>query len=331
MGAVFVYQQSRSSYQVNEQVARLQENGRYALALMGPDIQLAGNYGGSNQGEHVKWIPDDRFAAEIKPTDLPITGPGAIHDCGNNFALYLIVPVQGTNNSYGLGCAPGGQAGVAVATADTLTIRRTESTPRASASAAFIQVYTNKLVKQDQRAFLSNIAPGPINEYNQIYNLTFRSYYIGTNSSTRVGMPTLWRKVLSTDTFAPTVIDEEIMPGVEDFQVEFGVDTGDYNADGALDNDQEPPIGVADDANGRITRWVRPNAPELAPWPAGRQWQVVAVRVWLRLRSDMPEPNFTDTETYDYAGVVFTPAGAERSFRRLVVSRTFYLRNARIF
>jgi hypothetical protein len=33
--------------------------------------------------------------------------------------------------------------------------------------------------------------------------------------------------------------------------------------------------------------------------------------------------------TYRYADVVYTPAGADRNFRRVVMSRTVTLRNAR--
>ena len=64
--------------------------------------------------------------------------------------------------------------------------------------------------------------------------------------------------------------------------------------------------------------------------PLGRKAQVVAVRVWLRIRSDAPEVGYTDTNKYNYADVVdYQPAGADASFRRIVVTSTVYLRNAR--
>jgi hypothetical protein len=53
------------------------------------------------------------------------------------------------------------------------------------------------------------------------------------------------------------------------------------------------------------------------------------VRVCLRIRADQPEPGFADTRTYRYANVVYTPGGAERHFRRVLMSRTVALRNAR--
>jgi hypothetical protein len=57
--------------------------------------------------------------------------------------------------------------------------------------------------------------------------------------------------------------------------------------------------------------------------------QIVSVRVWLRVRADEAEPSFDDTQTYRYADVEFTPAGRERHFRRVLMSRTMTLRNAR--
>jgi type IV pilus assembly protein PilW len=204
-----------------------------------------------------------------------------------------------------------------------------------AASTKYVQFYTNKLLKSQQRVFWSNVAPSPgvIDYYHDIYNLTFRSYYVADNSSSRTGIPTLWRKALGVDAAgtAPAVLDEEIMPGVEDLQIEFGVDNGDHNADGVLDADVEWPPNVPDSVNGMVSRWVAPNDAGILPYPAGSQWQIVAVRVWLRLRSDTPDFKFDDNRTYTYAGVTYTPAGTLRNFRRLLVSRTIYVRNARIF
>ncbi len=45
LGAVTVYNQGRQNYTVNEGVARLQENLRFALDVFEPDIRLAGFWG----------------------------------------------------------------------------------------------------------------------------------------------------------------------------------------------------------------------------------------------------------------------------------------------
>jgi hypothetical protein len=96
--------------------------------------------------------------------------------------------------------------------------------------------------------------------------------------------------------------EDEVMPGVEDLQVQFG---------------------IAAAAGESATRYVNPDFADL---PSVR---VVAVRVWLRLRADEPEVGFDDAQTYQYADVEYTPAGAERRFRRVLMSRTVSVRNAR--
>ena len=55
--------------------------------------------------------------------------------------------------------------------------------------------------------------------------------------------------------------------------------------------------------------------------------QVLAVRVWLRIRADRPENGFTDTANYVYADR--NQAALNDAFRRSVVTKTIYVRNAR--
>jgi len=108
-----------------------------------------------------------------------------------------------------------------------------------------------------------------------------------------------------------TIEDREILTGVEDFQVQFGVDTD---------------RSGLETESGTIDRWVNPGDAILtAPNSA-----VLAVRIWLRIRAELEERGFTDAATYSYADVVnWTPAGADARFRRIVVTKTIYLRNSR--
>ena len=71
--------------------------------------------------------------------------------------------------------------------------------------------------------------------------------------------------------------DQELVPGVEDLQVQFGIDTGDYDNDGTIDRDLNGN-GIPDGANGIATRYVNPNDLILGPPPAGRSAQIVTVR-----------------------------------------------------
>ena len=339
IGTVFVYNQSRTTYSINETQARLQENARYVFAVLEPDIQLAGNYGFSNNAADLMWGSTKTSAADMEPADAA-RGPAAVHTCGNNFALNLYMPVDGFNNNYGLGCVVAAAAGAPVATADVLTIRRASS-EATTVNVGRLQVYANRLLKSQQQLFNSGTAPGPIDVNREIRDLMFRSYYLATDSRARAGFPALWRKNLGSDAAgtSPEVGDEEIMPGVEDFQVQFGIDTGDRDANNVVDAalDKNAPFGVPDYLNGIVSRWVNPGHLLTQPASAGAgaiNAQVVAVRVWIRIRADQPEVGFTDTRAYQYADMAAAwtpPAGNLASTRRILVSRTFFVRNTRIY
>jgi len=77
---------------------------------------------------------------------------------------------------------------------------------------------------------------------------------------------------------------------------------------------------MADFVNGNAAQYVNAGDPLLD------SAQVVSVRIWVRVRGDQPETGFTDNRHYEYADTDFTP---NDGFRRVVMSRTIYLRNSR--
>ena len=99
---------------------------------------------------------------------------------------------------------------------------------------------------------------------------------------------------------------------VEDLQVQFGVDTD--------------PAGRA--GRGSVNRYVNPGDPIIDPDESAYlpEARVLTVRIWLRLRAELPEQGFADTREYTYADQHY-PAMNDR-FRRLVLTRTIRLRNA---
>ena len=176
--------------------------------------------------------------------------------------------------------------------ADTLTIRRVE-TQASPAEAGRIQMYAARLTSQTtQLLFADGTAPGALDADHAIHNFVVRTYYIARDSVGQRNSPALRVKSLTRSGTAVSFDEDEVMHGVEDLQVQFGIDTGYVN-------------------------------PDFADLP---RMQVVAVRVWLRVRSDEPEVGFDDAETYRYANVVYTPSGAERNFRRVLMSRTVAVR-----
>ena len=343
VGAVTVYSNSRSTYAVNESIARLQERGRYVMSVVEPDIELAGYYGFTNLPDTLRLVngaaPSNVLATApqlrqrpIPPMPaVPIAAPGlpaSAQSCGTNFAVDVLTPVQGSNDEFELGpdrtgaCDAFGSG--AAADTDTLTLRRASAEPADDAEAGRLQIYASRLRSRTaQQLFADGVSPGAVDADNDIYDLIVRAYYVSGDSVENPGLPALRVKSLTSVAGNPAFVDNEVMPGVEDLQVQFGIDSGDYDNDGAVDADADVNNDGIPESDGRATRYVDPDFPDLD------RLQVVSVRIWVRVRSDQPDPGFVDNRTYRYANREYTPAGAERNFRRLLLTRTIALRNAR--
>jgi type IV pilus assembly protein PilW len=341
-GALGLYAHGRAIYRVNERIARLQEQGRFALSVIEPDIELAGYYGFTNLPDAVRFVsgasPDTTIAMarELRQDPAragdalpsPVAGlPAGAHLCGVNFAVDVMTPVQGSNDTFGLGRGRGAACnayqGRAQLRADTLTIRRV-ATQSSAAEAGRIQVYAARLASRTaQLLFADGNAPGLVDADHRVHDIVVRTYYVAKDSVGQRNFPALRVKSLTRSGTSVLFAEDEVMPGVEDLQVQFAVDTGDHDNDGAVDAAADSDNDGVPEPSGRATRYVNPDFADLP------RVQVVAVRVWLRIRSDEPETGFVDATTYRYANVVYTPTGVERSFRRVLMSRTVALRNAR--
>lgn len=312
IGAVTVYVQSRNTYSVNETVARLQENARYALSMLEPDIRHANYWGLMNDAELIIGTVGN----------VPLPAVAGSDGCGAGFAINLREPIGGVNNGYGLPCAAG-PSGNPQPGADTIVLRHAEEAIN-GADSNFLQVYSTRQ-GGSSRVFNSNTPPGQpaslvvdplIGPAAEIHDLAVRAYYVSQDSS-QPNVPSLRRQNLIG---GPNFQDEEILPGIEDLQVQFGIDLGaDRDTDGLIDDIDGN--GRPDSYNGIATRYVNPGDAQLATA------QIVAVRLWIRVRAETPEVGFTDNRPYVYADVNFVPAGAQAGFRRLLVSRTIQIRN----
>jgi type IV pilus assembly protein PilW len=318
-GVLAMYAQVSGTYRVNDRIARLQEQGRFALAMMEPDIELAGYYGFTNMPESVRFVQGANPAATLAtsvqlrqyparvgdPLPAPLAVlPSSAQMCGINYAVDVALPVQGSNNAFALGrgakCAA--YQGRPQIGADTLTLRRVE-TEAGPPEAGRIQVYASRLAAgANQLMFIDGLVPGTVDKDHRVQNFLVRAYYVARDSVGQNGFPALRVKTLTRSGGAAAFVDDEVMPGIEDLQVQFGIDA---------------------DNVGRATRYVNPDFADAL------RLQIFAVRVWLRIRADVPEAGFDDGATYRYADVAYIPSGAERTFRRVLMSRTITLRNAR--
>src|SRR5688572_8448444 len=304
----------RRQFAANTSMASLQDGARHALSVLVPDLEHAG-FLGFDASATPQLARDQAVIADanaMRQPDssrpaAPVPGlPAGAHDCGTNFAIDVELPVQMSNNSYPQfadGCTPSAVAGGARAGADTLTIRHA-SLETAAPRPGRLQVYGRRRESQGLLSlFGDGVVPGPLDQDSEIRDLEVRTYYIANNSVGRAGWPALRVKALTESRGAAQFRDEEVLPGVEDLQVEF-----------MMIDDAE--------AAGRIRRV----APELAFM---RDRRVVAVRLWLRLRAEHTENGYDDTRPLDYADVSYIPQAPESRHRRMLVARTVALRNLR--
>jgi prepilin-type N-terminal cleavage/methylation domain-containing protein len=304
----------RTEFAANTSVASLQDGARHALSVLVPDLEHAGFLGFSAAAapqlvRDLSVVADSVAMRQPDSAQLaaPVAGlPAGAHECGTNFAIDLSQPVQMSNNSYpeiADGCEPSAVAGGARAGSDTLTIRHA-SLETVEPRAGRLQVYSRRLESQGfVSLFADGNAPGPVDHHSEIRDLEVRTYYVSNNSVGRTGWPALRVKALTESRGAAQFRDEEILPGVEDLQVEFVM----------IDDDE-------------VAGRTRHGSPDLA-FMRGRQ--VVAVRLWLRLRADNTEGGYQDARPLSYADVAFIPQPAERGHRRKLVARTVALRNRR--
>jgi hypothetical protein len=282
------------------------------MSTIEADLRMANYWGLMSRSDLIENGPQLDLAnlPAVDPSySLPaeLTGyAGTINECGAMWAVKLPAYIEATD-SYTLGCPAEGADG-AVAGSDTLTIRRASTQQIATGtpltdSAGQIKLQTSRV--QGTLFSTATLPAGYLPPLSETRALVVNGYYVSQNSDERDDTPSLRRKQLDVEGGAPTIADLQIVPGVEDLQIELGVDFG-FNADQNADYYVQPGTAI----------------------PAGDQ--VVAARVWLLVRAEQPEQGYTDGRTYDYASRtganVLTPGD---NFRRLLVSKTIALRNTR--
>ena len=262
-----------------DRAARQIENGRYAMQVLSDDIKLAG------------------YLAEFNPNLLPL--PGAKPDpCATAIATLksaLPLHVQGYDKPAG-GAIPTCITDLKAGT-DVIVVRRASTCivgaadcDATIAGAPYFQASlcgsgTELSSSNVQDYYVLDASSGTFNKHKKDCGTVaatrrFRThiYFVANNDNAGDGIPTLKRAELGAGGFTIVPIAE----GVENVQIEYGVDT---NGDGSPDTFTADP-----DA---FTYAACPTAPCVVTWR-----DVMAVRIYVLARNTEASPAYTDTKTY---------------------------------
>ena len=295
IGAVQIYSQSRQAFTINESIARVQETAQFALDTIEADLRMANNWGRTSRRLSIE---GRTMLNDVNPKTLavPLT-------CSEEWPLELDVPVDGFDNVMGLTC-PAQIA--AQPNSDVLTVRRASVDP-VPLQPGRLQIQSTRLQGE---IFDDGVIPPQFDPaQSATHNLMVSSYYVDANSELIPGVPTLRRKVLGIQGVNSTVFDQEIAPGVENLQIQFGIDV---NEDNTVDRYVNPGDQI-----------YNPRAPGYLPGA-----RVLTARVWLVVRGLAREAGAEDQRTYTPGNVNLGTFNDE--IRRMQVSKTILLRNTRI-
>ncbi|MCC6916499.1 PilW family protein [Nitrosomonas sp.] len=302
-GVMTVLTSSKSTYRVNEAMARIQENARYAFQILSRDIRMAGYQGCVGDGITVANIlgsksdflwrlhqPLEGFEA-TGATDWTPGLPGDILSPQGDRDILVVRGVENTNTSVlshssepaDLGVSPGS----GLQTDDTVLVSNCQG-------AVIFQVTDvstspgQDTIKHDAGGSApgnSSASLGRVFTGGEIGRISTKVYYIRVNPR---GISSLYRR-------NGNLAADELVEGIENMQIQYGEDT---NGDRAVDSYRTANL-VADWEN------------------------VVSVRIDLLVQS--VEDGITgQPQTYTFNGVSVTPA--DRRLRQ-TFSTVISLRN----
>lgn len=292
-----LYLAVKRQYSYDEQLARLQENGRYAVGLLRRELRMAGFYGGLMSVEGIVPVAVQGDCS-AEPWALAASPLSFVDD---HPATGLLRTVEGTN----IDCIDGKT--VAHST-DLIVIRRTaaEASIRGGSFVSHLPSFSSRRwylrISPDRAADWLNLAADELSQiaaadddaslWQAVTKIFFlRNYSDPENRSD--GLPVLCAKELVNS----AMLTRCLVEGVENLQVELGVDLdGDNVADHYLD-----------------------------PGQALDMQRAVTARLHLLVRSAQPVVGLRNETTYQLGRRTIAAAGD--GYLRRVFSTTVELRN----
>jgi len=251
-----VFLSSTRNYAQDDRFARMQENGRFAMRLLIQNLSLADFWGGMS-------VPSN------------ITAGGA--DCGVDFngndPIVILSQTTPTAANLKFDCI---DASTFKSGTDVLLVKRVLGSPATAfePSKVYLQTDTNTGIILQSSTTPTNFAPQTsITTAPTYWEFTPHIYYVQNNST----IPTLYQKALA----AGEMRDEPLIDGIENFHIQFGIDT---------------------DANGVANQYIaNPTSAQMAA--------AINARIHILARSVDKDREYSDKKTYWLGDVCYNVGG----------------------
>lgn len=300
-GAFSLHSATRDTQLSNEMHMDMVADARFAIEQISFDLRHAGMWGGTNKAGLIECKATDADCTATSNKDTPPSSVAAANDCAANWYYDLSNPIFATDgsaaNPYSASCILDSTE-KQVSGTDLLEVRYADSNIAAALQANQVYVRSNFI---NGRIFVGGTAP-LLTSYDSstlTNNHELRAYVYYVSAYTDAigdGIPSLRRVALVN---GPTMQNQTLISGVEDFQIQLGVDV---NADQTVD------------------RYVDPD--DVTDWSG-----VYAAKIWLLMRSDEKQIGIDTKKSFSIAGAAEKNYGGKDGFRYFLVSSVVDLRN----
>lgn len=296
-GLVNLFLQNKRSFNQNESIARLQEDARFALDTLVTDLSMAGMLADLLTPQGMGFDPTLALGVDCGPGGFPNWAFSMINLAGD------YAPIESVDN------ATDGSAGAAHSClaagdvkpgTDILTIKRVAGRAEPVPEAGRVYLRTNGTAGLLFTEPVSGAPPVNVPIPFQDWEYLPVIYYVQNYAfAPGDGIPTLCRKILSPVGGASSMTTDCLARGVEDLQIEFGIDT---DADGSANVYLAAPL-------------------------ASQISQVVSAKIFILVRSEDADISYLNDKVYTLSNAApFTP---NDNFYRRAFSTTVGIRNLR--
>lgn len=292
-GVISIFIGMRTTTSETSNYGELQENGRFAISVLTDDLSRQdfwGDYSGFLSSNNLISVPDqpndDCVGDGLNNATFP-EGVGQFRTIwGDTITAASLDP---------MGCFTTTTSKKAVVNSDVLQLKRVVASPGAVISAGN---YYLRSSSSDAAIFTAGDAD-PIIANSQLWQYQHHVYYI---RQTKVGdefIPVLMQGRLSNLNmdFSP------IVDGIEIIRFMYGVDT---------------------DSDGIVNAYISANNMTRALWDSSNDTKILAVKIFVLARGNVPDRNYDNTSTYSLGDFDYTVSD---NYRRLLFSTTVTLFN----